>query len=314
MSTSKFRLTRSKRTVFRLKYFLTFAVLTIVGLLILIISLLVAAKYQFLSLFLNQVSTALLVSALLSGIYELSLRLEFLRLNDENTKEFKDISKKKYDKLIEETSTLRDELKVLKQEFEKVSKRSTEQLLEKLDLKKQIGDIGLEEVSLNANSYDYSSLILHSRDLVVVLNDGRTWVSERSDLFQQRFKDSEKTTTFFLTHPNSTLLPILAQREATSEDSIKKKISDTLSRLNLDKCDDTNLKVYGHYFYNPFSLFLGDDVAIITPYFYSRVKRALPVFKFRDNNEAHCYYQLVKLDIESLILDAEDISQFSFNL
>jgi len=318
-------MTKSTLPTLRSKYILLFLFLTIAGLLFLIFSLSIDEQKIFSSDFLTQISMALLVTGLIGTAYEALLRSDLVKLTRDNAKCFTNISEEKYRGLYEEAIKFRKEaqalgetfeetnrksVKELQHKFEEISQKNTDRLLNKLNLTQQ-EIIGLEEVEAEANSYDYSELILNSKNLFLVLNDGRTWLSNRNSLFRKRFEDPEKTTTLFITHPESTMLSVLARREGEkTTERIQGKIEQTVRLLHRIKLQDTKLEIYGHFLYNPYSLFLGDNTAIITPYFFSRVKRTLPVLKFKDSGDARCYYQEARRDLEDLRQDSKDISQY----
>lgn len=188
-------------------------------------------------------------------------------------------------------------------------------LLTEVNIIRNEEPLGLVESIFNANKYDYSPLILESQTLQIVLNDGRGWISRHSGALKKRFEDSSKQTTFFLLHPQSTMIRVLAQkvgiREGIEElqvDELRRKIIDTVELLEQIRLPSTDLKIYGHFLYNPYSLFLGDEYAIVTPYFISRMRQYTPLFKFQDRLNQESYYKELKEDIEALKYDAEEIS------
>ncbi|MGI0486420.1 hypothetical protein ACN4EK_13350 [Pantanalinema rosaneae CENA516] len=283
-------------TVFRLKFFLAFAILTIVGLLLLIVGITIESKNSFWSLALNQVSTALIVSGLFSGIYEFLLRLDFLSTNRKNTQ-----------RLLREV----DQTKLCLIEVQN-------RIIKEIVLSRDSSLLGLCEVHVNSNQYDYSNLIESAQTLSIVLNDGKGWVSRHSLALKTRFRDPGKKTTFFFLHPESEMLRVLARkvgvREKTLDENhkaLKDKIGDTISELRQIKNSNTQLEIFGHHLYNPYSLYLTEKQAIITPYFFSRERRPIPMLLFDARTDGgECYYNELKGDVEDLKQDSEDISKF----
>lgn len=260
------------RTKFRLGYLSLLLAITIAGLILLVISLQPQqgqTQSNFFSLILNQLSTALLVGGLLSGTFELFLRQEFVDISDENT----------------------------------------QKILDEITLARKETSLGLKEAIIDARSYDYSSLILGSDKLTIVLNDGKTWTSNNEPLLERRFEDPSKETTFILVHPDSPELKALANKVGSSEEALKAKIGETIRFLNRLKLSNTNLNIYGHSFPNPYSLFLGDDEAIITLYFHGGESRAFPLFRFQDRIDGHCFFKGLQKSTEKLKSQAGDISK-----
>ena len=114
---------KDQESIFQLKYFLIFAVLTILGLVLLFISLQLPSN-SLLALFLNQLASALIVSGVLSGAFELFLRKDFLDMSQENT------------------------AKVLEDSF-----LNTESILSKIACARKEESLGLTEALSNAGGY-----------------------------------------------------------------------------------------------------------------------------------------------------------------
>jgi hypothetical protein len=180
------------------------------------------------------------------------------------------------------------------------------------DLAKECDNIGLAEIDPDSSNYHYDDILSDSRQLVIVLNDGRTWASVNRDRLRRRFADSSKQTTFILCHPDSPMVPVLARKGSKDEEDIRKRIMDTVALLEDIKQPSTSLEILGHFLFNPYSLILGDDSAITIPYFISRGGRTTPVFKYKEDKDNNYFTYLVK-DIERLRMDTKDISSASKN-
>lgn len=284
-------------TAIRVRWKLTsrivFAGFIILGLVLLLASQLLASNKpnNFVSLVLNQLATALLVGGLWTGVYETFLRDDFIRINDENT-----------GKLLSAAETILES-----------GRQNTQTLLNKISVSEQEELLGLVEANSASNKYDYTDLITNSKALVLLLNDGRTWVSNHADQLRRRFADPEKTTKIFLLHPLSPMIPTHARKVGTTTQSLQLKIAETIEMLGTLRTANTSLEVYGHYLYNPYSLFIGDHYAVLTTYFASKGRRTVPMFRFEDQDgQPDCYYKQLKEDVEVLKkFDAEEISNFN---
>lgn len=166
--------------------------------------------------------------------------------------------------------------------------------------------LGLVSVSTDASSYDYTELLVSSRKLVIVLNDGRTWLSVHRDRLRKRFADARTRTTVFLIHPNSDLLSIQARKGSTDVHGLRAKIHESLALLSAIKQGNPNLEVLGHHLYNTHSVVLGDSDAALTPYFLSRGGRAVPLYHYVDTG-GPCYFRDLADDLEQLRIDSEEI-------
>ena len=179
-------------------------------------------------------------------------------------------------------------------------------LVRDVGLAKQFGALGLAEVWKDSTTYDYSQ-VMTSRRLVVVLNDGRTWTSVHRDKLRRRFADPSKHTVIFLIHPASPMVDVLARKASKDSETIKARIKDTVELLQEIREPSTSLEVLGHHLFNPQSLVLADDCALITPYFLSRGGRAVPVLRYEDTG-GECFFKDLEKDVELLRLDAQDIT------
>ncbi|NJK74116.1 MAG: hypothetical protein HC942_08335 [Microcoleus sp. SU_5_6] len=252
------------RSKFRRGYFLWATVFIIVGILLLYISTILTDKLW--SSIFNQFSIALVISSFSGVIYELFLRKDFVRLIDENTSD-----------IINEISLIRHK-----------------------------SSLGLIELRDRAGLYNYSKLLLESKNLVIVLNKGSSWYSVNGESLRKRFKDSNKTTDIFFLDPNNNqeALTVLSRKENIPVDSIKTDILNTVEKLKHIKTPDTKLTIYGHNLFNPYSLYLGDDYAIITPYLHTR--RPWLLLQFEAKNPG-CFYEELKDDIEELRNKSQEI-------
>lgn len=174
------------------------------------------------------------------------------------------------------------------------------------ELAKQCENLGLTEIESDSSNYDYENIVVNSRRLVIVLNDGRTWASVHRDRLRRRFEDSSKQTTIFLCNPRSRMLHVLSRKGSVGVEDIQARVMQTVTLLDEIKKPTTSLEVLGHYLFNPYSLILGDDEAVIIPYFLSRGGRKSPLYKYSKSKDQNFFNDLEK-DIEMLRKDAGNI-------
>lgn len=180
-------------------------------------------------------------------------------------------------------------------------------LVQHSELSAAYDGLGLREIHSDCTAFDYGSIISESGRLIVVLNDGRTWASVHRDRLRRRFADSTKETTLILTHPESPMVQVLARKGSKDIEAIRGRIRDTVQLLEEIKNDHTSLEILGHFLFNPQAVVIGDDTAVVTPFFLSRGGRTVPAFKYQDLGKP-CYFRDLLEDVERVRMDTKDIS------
>jgi len=164
--------------------------------------------------------------------------------------------------------------------------------------------LGLTGATRDSSKYDYEKLFQNSRDLVICLNDGRTWLSTHRELLRERLQDHRVSTTVILCHPESSFLNTLAKKGSTEVKAIQEKIRESVEIIDSVKTKDSNVEVLGHFLFNPSSIVIGDDTAIVTPYYFSRGGRKVPSLVFSDGENSD-YLSEIKQDLERLRIDSK---------
>jgi hypothetical protein len=215
------------RVRYRLRAVLAGALFIILGFVLLIVAL--NLQTGFWADASREVSTIFLLGGVLHVVYELYLRDDFVRMNDENA------------------AAILGQLNA-----------THKSLSDKLQLAQQAEDIGLAETRSDASSFDYGALLEHSPTVTIVVNDGRTWVSNNADRLRRRFKDHQKATNIILLHPSSPMMQVLARKEGSNQAALQHKVAESVAMLNQLKEAGTQLRILGHHLFNPHSVFLGD--------------------------------------------------------
>lgn len=173
----------------------------------------------------------------------------------------------------------------------------------RLQVAEQASKLGLAECVHDSSVYDYTAILVESKSVTILLNDGRTWTSVHRDRLRRRFAGNG-STTIYLIHPDSAILPVLARKGGIEPEVLRGRIQETLSLL-ADICGPTTrLEVLGHHLFNPHSLVLSEKRGLVTPYFASRGGRTVPVFAFEDVGQ-DCHYRQMAADMEALRMDSE---------
>jgi hypothetical protein len=168
----------------------------------------------------------------------------------------------------------------------------------------QAARLGLAECWPDASIYDYTYVLCESRRAIILLNDGRTWISVHRDRLRRRLEDPSKETTVYLIHPDSEMVPVLAKKGSIDAEALRTRIWESITMLT-ELCNEgTKLEILGHELFNPYSMVLGEDRALLVPYFASRGGRAVPMFVFEDVGQ-DCYYRQLVTDMEGLRMDSQ---------
>lgn len=294
-----------RQEIFRLKYFLLYSLIAIVGLGLLLFVSLKLTKDSLEASILNNIASSLMVSGILSGAFELSLRKEFLDMNERST-----------EAVIKELkgTTSYIDASILSE----INKNSAS-ILSEIKFPTKGVNIGLIDAIPTAIGYDYSSFLRDQKELIIVLADGRTWTSINIHHLKERFKDENKKTTMILLHPDSSEIKAWATKTEYTEQDFKGKIGTTVRTLLSAKQEverekqnlgSVNLEIRGHRLLNPYSVYLGDNEAIITLYFHAGARRELPLFKFHNIKDEHSFFQNLRESILKLKEESEDMEKF----
>lgn len=210
--------------------------------------------------------------------------------------------------LVGATSAVTTEF-LLRRDFVRMIDENAERILEKIKLAGQEDALGLREVQRELIHVEVlSRLILESQDLTVMINDGRTWVSNNSTRLETRFRDPTKNTTFVLLDPDGPIVAVQARKESVDAESIRGKVRQTVQILCTLAKKETDLKILVHDFYNPQTVFLGDDVAVVTPYFTAPGRKPIPAFIFRNTGDAS-HFSLLRQDALELVKHSKAIDR-----
>jgi hypothetical protein len=149
-----------------------------------------------------------------------------------------------------------------------------------------------------------------TRELLVVMNDGRGWVDQNRDIIYGRLRDPDKVTRVALHHPASPFLETLIRKNrktlATQIEEIKRSYE---SLQNYEKSQG-QLYIRGHMLFNGYSLTLGDRYAFVSPYFFNE-SGALPLLKF-SSRVGQGLYQELRADAMRLFDTAVPLTQENF--
>lgn len=167
---------------------------------------------------------------------------------------------------------------------------------------RSLEELGLIDVHPNTYDYPWKDLLLSSEDLTIVLNDGRSWQGRHSDYLRTRMMIPERKTLFIFQHPDSKMNEeVLSPKLGQSFDYLREKVNETIKELVAYPRHETHeLQILGHHFFNPYSLFVSEEFAMMCPYYISPNRSVVPTFVFEKRGQASQYVRFYD-DVQQLI-------------
>jgi hypothetical protein len=151
-----------------------------------------------------------------------------------------------------------------------------------------------------------------TRDLLVVMNDGRGWLDQNREIVYARLHDPDKLTRVVLLHPTSPFLETLIRKNGKTRATQIEEIRRSYQALKRHAPADAHLDVRGHFGFNGYSLTMGDRYAFVSPYFFNE-SGALPLLKFSSRADHGLYHQL-RADAIELFDGAAPLTPEDFGL
>ncbi len=152
--------------------------------------------------------------------------------------------------------------------------------------------------------------ITQSRELMVVMNDGRSWIDSNREILAQRIRDREKITRILLLHPRSNFLDVLIRKNKKTQAQQMEEIQRSFDVLQNIATRPEALDIRGHHGFNPYSLILTANYAFVSPYFLNE-RGALPLMKFTSHAPSGLYHEL-RADAQKLFDQATILTQSQF--
>jgi hypothetical protein len=156
----------------------------------------------------------------------------------------------------------------------------------------------------------YREEIRDAKELIVVQNDGRSWIETNQEILRPRLRDATKDTKIVLYHPQSKFLEIL---DAKNKKGIDRQISEIRGSFHLlmeARVHSHNFSIRAHHGFNPYSLILTENKAFMDTYLLNN-RGALPRLIFTSNAPKGMYHTL-RDDAYQLFNKSEDLTEDSF--
>lgn len=137
----------------------------------------------------------------------------------------------------------------------------------------------------------YRREIRDADELIVVQNDGRSWIDSNREILLRRLQDEKKHTNIVLYHPKSKFLEIL---DAKNKKGLARQVSEikgSFTLLSEAAIHPHNFEIRAHHGFNPYSLILTENKAFMDPYLLN-ARGALPRLIFTANAPDGIYHTL----------------------
>jgi hypothetical protein len=164
------------------------------------------------------------------------------------------------------------------------------------------------EKAASFTGYDYTKVILDSQDLLVVLNDGRSWVSAYREALHKRAAELKRPTRVCLIHPLSPYIDLLIRKNGKTKATQVAEIEKSYRILSAQASEGAGTDVRGHMNPSPYVIFLTEGAAIVDPYLFHEAG-TLPMLIFRKGDEI---YETYRQDAEKLYREAKPLGPTDF--
>jgi hypothetical protein len=165
---------------------------------------------------------------------------------------------------------------------------------------------GLREIRSSFHGFSFEHLLRDSIDLLVVMNDGRSWIDSHRELLATRIANPKLSTRVMFVHPSSPFIDVLIRKNGKSKTMQLEELQRSLQILERARQPNSNLDVRGHYCFNPYVLHISEREAVLSPYLLGE-SGALPLFVFvREATDA--IYLRLREDAEQTFQGAEPLS------
>jgi hypothetical protein len=168
--------------------------------------------------------------------------------------------------------------------------------------------IGLLKTIYNNHMMPNNIDIVNTDSLIIIMNDGKNFITNNSNELCKRFKMPLKQTKLILLNDNSDSEKSLCQRHAKEQNHYKNKINDTIQMVQgylRNSPPEHKLEIYKYDYNFPLSVVFTSEVAIVGTYRNSTGKFDAPPSYIYSANGTE--YLNIKEDIKRLIEDSKKI-------
>lgn len=152
----------------------------------------------------------------------------------------------------------------------------------------------------------YKKDFLESKEITLIMNDGKKFVTNHIDLFKKRFTENQKSTNFIFLNPlQKDSISVLTRKNGHEKapeyyvDKIK-NYSDELKEY-LKEFKNHKIYVGYHNFFTTMGILLTDNYAMISLYRISPGKDVVPNLVFEKNGRELSEYNKIKEDVARVL-------------
>jgi hypothetical protein len=170
-------------------------------------------------------------------------------------------------------------------------------------------EIGLSSFRSSFHGFSYKELMEKAFEMLIILNDGRSWIDSYRELLQFRAKNHKKTW-IILIHPRSEFLPVLIKKNGKQRTTQLDELRRSFDIINELRKISAAIDIRGHHLFNPYSLIITEDQASVMPYFYNE-SGDLPMLTFSNTGEGSLYNRY-RTDAYALYNGSESLTENDF--
>lgn len=185
-------------------------------------------------------------------------------------------------------------------------KNFMELLCEKiLPFREQIKETGLDGIVYSNNMRSLNIDIVDSDELIIMMNDGKNFLSNNSTELSKRYSSKKKKTTIILLDPDSKYEEVLCQQNGKDCGVYKTKINDVIKDLNSKKLNGANIDIYLTNTMLRTHVVMTDEFIVSGTYRNSQGKDNIPPSYVYNNKGSE--YTFIKHDIDKIRKSARKI-------
>ena len=169
---------------------------------------------------------------------------------------------------------------------------------------------GLVEVLTTFHKFSHADFLDDSEDLIVIINDGRSWVRSYREKLAERSK-TKSNTRIILVHPKSDFITTLTKKNGKTIETQIEELRASVNIVEEIANDGGRISIYGHNLFNPASLFLSEKKAVVMPYYFNEAGN-LPVLIFENKGDDSLYESYRKDALKLLEKHAQPLKVSDF--
>ena len=171
---------------------------------------------------------------------------------------------------------------------------------------------GLTAFHNRFHDFNYELKTLDSEDLLLLFNDGKSWIPGHEEALRRRVIDRKQKLRVLLLHPASAFLPVLVEKEGRTLEEQVGYIKASYKIIQTLKNTHSHLvEIRAHNTFNPYVLHLTESEAVVHPFFLNK-RGELPVFHYSRTEDKGGMYKEYKDDAEKMWVRSPQLTEADF--